>query len=182
MMRRVASMAFAPSMFVFPGGGVDAGDDQWEMAGEVLAQLVERMALGSEEARGFVGCAVREVEEEVGVRLDPAALSVRAHWVTPPFESRRYDTWFFAARTPADQVARGRTSESDHSRWVRAEELLGEHATGSVVMLPPTIVMLEELAACADVEAYLGARPAIGTVMPELVQTPDGIVLRAHLP
>lgn len=182
VLRRVASMEFAPSMYVFPGGGVDPVDHGFVADRETVTRLAGRMDLPVDEAAAFVGCALREAEEEVGVGLDPAALSVRGHWITPPFERRRYDTWFFAARLPDGQAAHGMTTESDHSRWVAPADLLAERDAGRAVMLPPTVVMLEELAAHRDVAAYLAVDPPIAAVSPTLLDTPDGLVLRAHLP
>lgn len=182
VLRRAASMEFAPSMYVFPGGGVDPDDAHGAVPEVVVAHLAARMQLPPRETRSLIVCAVREAAEEVAVTLDPGELSVRGRWITPPFETRRYDTWFFAARLPSGQAAQGVTSESDHSRWVRPGDLIAERAAGTAVMLPPTIVMLEQLAACADVAAYLAVEPSVVAVAPELVETPEGLVLRARLP
>lgn len=182
MLRRVASMEFAPSMYVFPGGGLDPVDHEFVVEPQPLATLAARMDLARPEAAAFIGCAIREAHEEVGVELDPGVLSVRGHWITPPFERRRYDTWFFAARLPQGQAARGVTTESDHSRWVRPGDLLTERDAGSAVMLPPTVVMLEELAEHREIAAFLAVDPPVAAVSPTLMDTPDGLVLRAHLP
>ena len=40
-------------------------------------------------------------------------LSAQAHWLTPEFEHRRYDTWFFAALLPEGQIPDDDTSEAD---------------------------------------------------------------------
>ena len=78
------------------------------------------------------------------MRLSVADLRGRAHWVTPEFEPRRYDTWILAAGMPHGQEARGTTTESDHSAWVRPGDLLARHAAGEVRMLPPTVASLEQ--------------------------------------
>ncbi len=180
--RRVASMEFAPSVYVFPGGGLDPGDSSADLLLPVADSVAARMGMPPADAAAFLACAVREVAEECGVHLTRESLTVRAHWVTPPFESRRYDTWFFAAAMPPGQVASGTTTESDHARWVRPDALLAQMRSGEAVLLPPTIVMLEELAAYAVVADYLAAEPPITQVLPELLATADGFVLRAHLP
>jgi len=122
--RRVATMEFAPSMYVFPGGGVDPEDATTVIDDRTVAALAGRMGLNPEEALPLIAAGVREVEEECGVRLDPSRLSPRAHWVTPPFEKRRYDTWFFAAELPDGQSPRGATGESDRDAWVLPGGLL----------------------------------------------------------
>ena len=49
----------------------------------------------------------------------------KAHWLTPVFEPRRFDTWFFATVMPEHQVADGNTSEAEIAEWVVPEDLQG---------------------------------------------------------
>ena len=117
------------------------------------------------------------------MRLTVADLRGRAHWVTPAFEPRRYDTWILAAGMPHGQEARGTTTESDHSAWVRPGDLLDRHRAGEVRMLPPTVVSLEALAGFGSAAAFLADRPVVVKVVPELVLGADGRpVLRTELP
>lgn len=181
--RRVPSMLFAPSTVVFPGGGVDAVDHELPTATAGLAELAAVMGVAVEEAAPFAAAAVREVEEEAGVRLAVADLRGRAHWVTPAFEPRRYDTWILAAAMPPGQEARETSTESDASGWVAAADLLARHTAGQVRMLPPTVVSLQQLSAFSSAAAFLADRPRIARVVPELVRRPDGeVVLRTLLP
>ena len=73
-------MPFAASMVVFPGGRLD-----------------RKTPLAADPVRA---CALRETEEETGVRFDAADLQDWAHWITPELEPRRYDTQFFVAALP----------------------------------------------------------------------------------
>lgn len=181
--RRVPTMAFAPSTVVFPGGGVDPADHHLPHGTPGLAELAVSMGASVAEAARYAAAAVREVEEECGVRLTVADLRGRAHWVTPAFEPRRYDTWILAARMPAGQHARETSTESDLSGWVTADDLLARHAAGEVRMLPPTVVSLQQLAAFDAVDAFLDDRPRVARVLPELVRRDDGaLVLRTVLP
>ena len=181
--RRVPTMAFAPSTVVFPGGGVDPGDHSLDPGTPGLAGLAAAMGVGAEVAVPFAAAALREVHEECGVRLTVADLRGLGHWVTPEFEPRRYDTWILAAGMPPDQQARGTTTESDHSTWVRPADLLARHASGEVRMLPPTVVSLEQLAAFGDTATFLADRPRVARVLPVLMETEDGtLVLRTVLP
>ncbi len=135
------------------------------------------------QAAPFAAAAVREVEEECGVRVAVADLRGRAHWVTPAFEPRRYDTWILAAAMPDGQEARETSGESDRSGWVRASDLLARHGAGQVRMLPPTVVSLQALAAFDDAAGFLADRPRVARVLPELVRRGDGaLVLRTVLP
>ncbi|MFW5470763.1 NUDIX hydrolase [Knoellia sp. CPCC 206435] len=180
--RRVPTMDFAPSMYVFPGGGVDAEDATAELDPDAVAGLADRMGLDVAAATPLVAAAVREVEEECGLRLAAADLVVRAHWVTPPFEKRRYDTWFFAAAMPEGQSPLGASGETDHDAWVLPRSLLTAYAEGRAVMLPPTVVALEQLAEFATVADFLADRPAITTIEPVLVDLGDRLVMRSDLP
>jgi len=226
MLRRVATMAFAPRMMVFPGGGVDARDAEADLpwAGPTPAEWAKLLRVDEARARELVAAAVREVFEECGVLLagpspdevvgdvdsghwreqrrrllDREAslsevlvehglvlrsdlLGYRAHWVTPLFEARRYDTRFFTAAVPAGHRADDRTTEADLAAWVRPAELLQAWEQGEALMLPPTVVAVEEVAAATSAAAFIAERPVVETVQPELVDTGDGYVLRAALP
>lgn len=181
--RRVATMVFAPSMVVFPGGRVDPADHALDPGTQGLADLAAHMGVTPEEAAPFAAAAVREVEEECGVRVPVAGLRGRGHWVTPAFEPRRYDTWILAAGMPDGQQARQTSGESDGDGWVVPREVLERAARGEVRMMPPQVWALEALAAFADVDAFLADRPRIARVVPVLEQDPDGtLVLRTDLP
>lgn len=180
--RRVSTMAFAPSMYVFPGGGVDPEDAEVELDAHAVTEAAEAMGLGPAEAAPLLAAAVREVEEECGLRLSEADLVPRAHWITPPFEKRRFDTWFFAAAMPEDQTALGKSGETDHDAWVLPRSLLTAYAEGLAVMLPPTVVMLEQLDTFATVDDFLADRPVLTAVSPRLVDLGDRLVMRSDIP
>jgi 8-oxo-dGTP pyrophosphatase MutT (NUDIX family) len=71
MLRRQASMAFAPGAYVFPGGSVDARDADEEVAwtGPDAAEWGRIFAAPPSLARALVCAAVRETFEESGVLL-----------------------------------------------------------------------------------------------------------------
>ena len=182
LQRRAATMAFAPDVVVFPGGRVDPADLSAEIDDEVVNAVAAGFAIDSGSARGVVAAAVREVQEESGVRLAPADLVPRARWVTPDFEPRRYDTYFFAARLPDGQEARGSTTETTQDAWGSADSFLADGSARAIRLMPPTIVSLEQVASFACVEDLLADRPGLDAVEPYLLETPDGWVLEAPLP
>ncbi|MGN6636231.1 MAG: NUDIX hydrolase [Oryzihumus sp.] len=226
MLRRVATMEFAPRMMVFPGGGVDPRDADPALPWAGPSAQEWGRVLGADEttARELVAAAVREVFEECGVLLagpdadsvvgdvsgpdwqaDRAALlsrevalsellvrrglvlrsdllRARAHWITPEFESRRYDTRFFAAELPEGQVPDDATSEADHAAWVDPAELLRDYHRGEALMLPPTVVNVEEVAAARSADEFLREELPIEPVMPVLTPTEEGVMLRCELP
>lgn len=226
MQRRASTMAFAPRMMVFPGGGVDLrdADPSLPWAGPSPAEWGRALVADEATARELVAAAVREVFEECGVLLaGPSADSVvgdvsgprwqaerqallsrevslaqmlirrglvlrsdllraRAHWITPVFEPRRYDTRIFAALLPVGQIADDQTSEADHAGWVDPAGLLHDYASGSALMLPPTIVCVEQVAAASSAAEFLATDVRLAPVMPVLVRTDDAVVFRCALP
>lgn len=226
MLRRVATMAFAPRTLVFPGGGVDPrdADPRLPWAGPTPAEWAERLQTDEATARELVAAAVREVFEECGVLLAGPSpdsvvddvssphwhaqrqglldrshslaevliahdlvlrsdlLAYRAHWITPVFEPRRYDTRFFAAAVPAGQSADDQSSEADVADWVAAADVLEAARRGEAMMLPPTVVCVEEIAAAPSAAAFIAEQPHVAPVTPVLTQTADGPVMRADLP
>jgi 8-oxo-dGTP pyrophosphatase MutT (NUDIX family) len=80
-----------------------------------------------------------------------------AHWVTPEFEPRRYDTRFFVAALPAGQEARDVSGEADAVTWMRPEEAVAAVDRREMAMLPPTYVTLRELAEFDTVDDALAA-------------------------
>jgi 8-oxo-dGTP pyrophosphatase MutT (NUDIX family) len=71
MLRRQASMAFAPGAYVYPGGSVDArdADEEVSWAGPDVAEWGRVFAAPASLARALVCAAVRETFEESGVLL-----------------------------------------------------------------------------------------------------------------
>lgn len=68
LLRRQATMAFAPGMYVFPGGGVQESDrEACEWVGPTSAQWGERLGCPPDVARALVVAAVRETFEESGI-------------------------------------------------------------------------------------------------------------------
>ncbi|WP_435200436.1 NUDIX hydrolase [Janibacter sp. GS2] len=120
------------------------------------------------------------LEHHLVLRSD--LLRYRAHWITPEVEPRRYDTRFFVAAVPQGQAPDGDTSEADLSEWVRPQAVLDAFADGDLLLLPPTLVCLEQLAEVTTVSAALAQEVAIAPVMPEFVMTEAGPTMRAPLP
>lgn len=157
LLHRHALMPFAASMVVFPGGRMDPVDAE----------------SGLDPIRA---CAVRETAEETGVLLDEANLLPWAHWITPEFETRRYDTWFFVAAMPLDQQAVDMSGETDLAEWATPRKALAAVHSESLKMLPPTMSMLIELADLATVAEVINHATdrRIEPVLPRLVETESG--------
>jgi 8-oxo-dGTP pyrophosphatase MutT (NUDIX family) len=111
-----------------------------------------------------------------GLVLRTDLLTYWAHWITPEFEPRRYDTRFFVARLPAGQLARDVSGEADRAHWIAAAAAARGAADGSMQMLPPTSVTLAEMASYATVDEVLAASRTrlVATVRPG-VELVDGV-------
>lgn len=117
-----------------------------------------------------------------GLVLRADLLRPWAHWITPPGESRRYDTRFLVAALPDGQSTRDVTSEADVVEWVRPADALDQLRRGERKMLPPTLVTLEEISAYGTVADVLAAadRRVLDAVQPTLAL--EGGELTATLP
>ena len=85
-----------------------------------------------------------------------------SRWVTPHVERRRFDTMFYVTRAPGGQIATVDGQEAVAGRWVRPEVAVADHAAGRLLLVPPTLKTLADLAGAATVDAALadaGARP-----------------------
>ena len=106
-----------------------------------------------------------------------------AHWTTPVYEPRRFDTRFLVAVVPPGQTARHvPAGESAASRWWPAVEVLERHARGEMAMLPPTLVAVEEAARAPDAETLWATPRTVRRVLPVLERRGDDVVLVADLP
>ena len=80
-----------------------------------------------------------------------------AHWITPTFAPRRFDTWFFIAEAPEDQIALHDGSESVDSVWTGAQQALDEAAAGKRTLVHATLKNLELLVEGGTVAGAIGA-------------------------
>jgi len=175
LMRRVPKMAFAPGMSVFPGGGVDPVDATGQRSAAEAA-VAAQLGVTAEHAGILLRTAAREIAEETDVRVPLEALRPWARWITPPAESRRYDTYFFLAALPSDALASAISAEASAADWLPVTQALAEYRRGERPMLPPTVRTLMELSEyqrAADALAAAEHR-IIRPITPVLRQQPDG--------
>ncbi len=116
---------------------------------------------------------------EAGLRLVLDRLVPFAHWITPSFEPRRFDTHFFLVKAPADQVVRHDGREAVDHVWIAPQELLERRKRGEAKLMFPTRLNLEVLAkstSAAQAEAAARAQKVV-TVEPRVEEREDGKVL-----
>ncbi len=136
MVRRNPEARFMGGAWVFPGGSVDRGEGD--------GQLALRAA------------AVRELREEAGIVLgDDAELVPFARWITPAEIKTRFDTWFYLAAAPADAAPQVDATEIVDFRWLTPSDALAAGAAGELFLVFPTIKQLEQLSVFASAAELL---------------------------
>jgi len=95
--------------------------------------------------------------ERRGLVLRSDLLAAWARWITPEFEERRFDTWFFTALVPEGQVTQEVPREADQVEWLRPEQALESYRRGEARMLPPQLTTLTELSAYSSPAQVLEA-------------------------
>jgi 8-oxo-dGTP pyrophosphatase MutT (NUDIX family) len=115
--------------------------------------------------------------ERRGLVLRSDLLRPWAHWITPEFEPRRFDTRFFVAAVPTGQVARDVSGEADLAVWLPVASAVHGFESAALPMLPPTIVALRELAAYGTVDEVLAAQMTVTPMMPRAVLEDDQVLL-----
>lgn len=106
-----------------------------------------------------------------------------AHWITPEFMPKRFDTYFYLVPAPSDQVAGHDGHESVDSIWIRPADAIAEGKAGRRTIIFPTMCNLMKLARSSSVaEALERARSEpVVTVQPTVHKTDAGKVLRIPL-
>lgn len=160
--RRPATMAFAADVHVFPGGRVDPSDAAaaHTLAGGLTgADAARRLAgtLTPEAALAHYVAAVRETEEETGIRVAAADLVPLTRWVTPLGLPRRFDVRFFAVPVPAGTEPTGESTEVASASWSTPAAALRAQAAGELELLLPTVVTLQQLDGLREISDVVAA-------------------------
>jgi 8-oxo-dGTP pyrophosphatase MutT (NUDIX family) len=129
--------SFMPGVWVFPGGSVEEDDGEGESA--------------------MRACAARELNEEVGVEVDPAELVPYSRWITPEIGVTRFDTSFYLALAPPHSPPRPDGHETVDSAWFGPQEALDRHYADQLPLVFPTIKHLESLRPYRNAEEALAA-------------------------
>ena len=142
--RRTSKARFMADVWVFPGGAVDGADD---------------------DDRAHRETALRELEEETGVALTgPETLVPFSRWITPAQVKIRYDTRFYLAQAAPHTAPEPDGEEIVEIGWFAPGDALARHRDGALLLVFPTIKMLETLARFGSPEEAL---EAVGSVAVE---------------
>ncbi|HET9638594.1 MAG TPA: NUDIX hydrolase [Allosphingosinicella sp.] len=184
MLERAETMAFAAGALVFPGGRIDHEDEAMAKCFPGLPDAAARIAAIREtiEETGVApairpaadAAALREAMaagrpfalllEEMGLSLDLSALTPFARWCPNFREARRFDTLFYLAEAPEGGNGRHSADETEsvHTFWASAGQVLAEIEAGRAKAIFPTRRNLERLArfaSLAQARADAGLHP-----------------------
>ncbi|MEU6159769.1 NUDIX hydrolase [Streptomyces sp. NPDC047130] len=143
--------------------------ETFEEAGVLLAGPTEDTVVGDttgedwEKDRAALAgheLSFAEFLDRRGLVLRSDLLGAWARWITPEFETRRYDTFFFVAVLPEGQRARNVSTEADRTVWTRPADAAAGYDRGELLMMPPTISTLRTLEAHATAAEALAAASA----------------------
>lgn len=124
-----------------------------------------------------------DVLTEAGMVLALDALVPYARWITPEGMPKRFDTWFFLAAAPPEQLGAHDGRESTNSLWLSPREAIAGGESGRFKLPFPTTRNLIKLGKQPNVRAALDdarGKPVV-TVMPVMTRLNSGRQLRIPL-
>jgi len=116
--------------------------------------------------------SILDMVEAEDLQLATDLMTPYAHWITPTFVPKRFDTWFYLAEAPEDQLALHDGSESTDSVWIGAQQAIDEAASGKRTLVHATTKNLELLVEGGTVTGALSqaSERTIVTVQPWVEQ------------
>lgn len=121
-----------------------------------------------------------EVCRREGLRVPVDRIHYFAHWITPLGLPRRYDTRFFVAEAPPDQVPAHDAAETVADIWIRPSDALARHRAGVMELILPTVRNLQAIGRFPTAGALLDAAAAardVPAVTPRMVTDGEGVRL-----
>jgi len=177
MVVRNQAIDFAGGALVFPGGRVEEADarlgeafriaairEAFEESGILLARRGDALlAEHSLPREGDFHALLTEHE------LEPAidTLVHFAHWITPEDMPKRFDTHFFAAHAPAQQIGSHDGGEAVESLWIQPGRAVEEADAGQRTLVFATRLNLLKLARFETAAQALAECGPVVTVRPE---------------
>jgi len=186
LVRRHQRASFMASMFVFPGGATESGEDArtaaarelFEEAGVLLARFQESAETETLELpivpvlrrRILDGAHAEAALAAAKLAWSTEVLVPWSHWITPSVETRRFSARFFICELPSNQTPSFDEVETVEQVWVRPAEAI--ERAGELQLPPPQIRTFWELAKLDTIEEVLAAGRARGEephpIMPRL--------------
>jgi 8-oxo-dGTP pyrophosphatase MutT (NUDIX family) len=116
----------------------------------------ERLARHGESFAGFLK------RKNLVLRSD--LLGLRSRWLTPEYEPRRYDTFFFAALVPPGQTPDSQTREAARGLWAEPTALMEVGDAGKLLLVSPTEYNLFYLAQAPSGAQFVAENPPVSQI------------------
>lgn len=174
---RRADLSFLAGFTVFPGGRIDASDEQ----------LAHRMFGASNSDDVAAAAAIRELREETGLildrsrlriaratepfpKIDRARLTAAPRWVTPEAVPIRFDTAFFCLEVASAEEPETDGAELSRASWMKPSEVLLRWERLEALLATPTLAVLRAVAeglddAAGRIARFLAPHKRRGPVM-----------------
>ena len=189
--KRSDKLAFLGGFHAFPGGQIDPDDSEVTvrnapnpetsaMISGAARELFEELGVlavrgGETLTKGQRASLLDDLEsgrmpwskllDHYELYLDANDFTYVGRWVTPPFNARRFDTWFFLVNCPPKQEPNVIAGELAMGEWLSARDAYDRWSKDQVVAVPPTLHALRTLASgiAPDlVDRFLSIREAHG--------------------
>lgn len=117
-----------------------------------------------------------ELMRDNGLVLALDTLVHFGHWITPTMMPKRFDTHFYIAPTPPEQLATHDGRETTETAWLTPQGALDMEADGKATIIFPTRMNLAKLAECASTQDAMTRfdGEAVVTVLPVVGQDDAG--------
>jgi glyoxylase-like metal-dependent hydrolase (beta-lactamase superfamily II)/8-oxo-dGTP pyrophosphatase MutT (NUDIX family) len=127
---------------------------------------------------------LREVLTRLDLTVQLTDLTPVGAFVTPPFSPQRFDTTFFLATLPPQQLAEVSVGELEEGRWCTPVEALEQWQRGECLLTPPTVAILQAIRDCLTRDIaprFAQLLPPRGEgVLPPIFFGPDVQLLPLH--
>jgi glyoxylase-like metal-dependent hydrolase (beta-lactamase superfamily II)/8-oxo-dGTP pyrophosphatase MutT (NUDIX family) len=209
--QRSNKLAFLGGYHAFPGGQIDAEDAEVDVrnapnpetatmisgaARELFEELGVLVARGGETlTKGQRASLLDDLESKrtswpallkhYELYLDADDFTYVGRWVTPPFNARRFDTWFFLVKCPPKQEPNVVEGELESGEWRTAGDAYDRWMRDLVVAVPPTLHALKTLAGGITpdlVERFLANPHAHGEICRRITFRPNYICFPVRTP
>lgn len=132
LLRRNPDLRVMGGAWVFPGGKVDETDG------------------GSDDYSRSVSAVLREIQEEASLHVPGRELVYFSRWLTPEIVKYRFDTRFFLAPHTGSKLPVVDGDEIVDFQWIPADRAVLLQNEGELVVAPPTLVSLIDVARYPD--------------------------------
>ena len=172
LVKRSDKLAFLGGFHAFPGGQIDPGDAEVQVrnapnpetaamisgaARELFEELGVLVAHGGETLTKGQRVSILDdlgsgrmtwpaLLDHYELYLDANDFTFAGRWVTPPFNARRFDTWFFLVNCPPKQEPNVIAGELASGEWITSTDAYDLWLRDQIVAVPPTLHALRTLA------------------------------------